>query len=162
MSTDLGPSNNTPAALGATGAATAGVADDVSRSDHAHNPLQVVTHTVNYTDLTVDTTNGTQTINLGAALPVGAIPVAAQIQIATPFAGAAAPTMDVGIAGGNQLKSAFDTTQAAGRYVPGAPAAGQYDGAQLTLKFTPATGQKLHTGSSAGSLTVSVYYFAAY
>lgn len=161
MSTDTGPSNNTPVALGG-GIGGAGVSLSVSRDDHTYSPFQTRTLTVAYTDLTVDTTDGTQTINLGSALPAAAVPVVAQITIGTPFAGAAAPTMDVGISGGHEIKQSFDTTQSAGRFVPATPAAAQYDAVQLTLKFTPASGQKLKSGSSAGSLNVTVYFFVAY
>ena len=160
MSTDSGPSNNTPTVLG--GVQSSGTSAMVSRDDHQHSLFQTRALTVAYTDLTVDMTDGTQTINLGAVLPVAAVPVAAQVTIGTPFAGVAAPTMDVGVAGGAQIDSAFAAVQSAGRYVLPLVTDAQYDGAQLTLKFTPASGQKLKSGSSAGSLNVTVYFFVAY
>jgi hypothetical protein len=118
--------------------------------------------TVTKADLTVDTTDGTQSFNLGAALPTGAIPFAAHARITTAFTGLAAPTVDVGISSGHTIADNFDTTQTAGRYTLGEPGAGSYSGAQLTAVFTPASGKKLHTDSSAGSVTFDVYYFTAF
>lgn len=123
------------------------------------NGIGSVSLTVAYTQLTVDTTNGTQSFNLGAALPAGAIPVAAQVQISTPFAGLAAPTIAIGVSGGTSIASAFDTTQSAGKYVLAHPGAAQYDAAQLTVVFTPQSSEKLHTNTSAGALTVTVWFF---
>lgn len=122
------------------------------------NGMATAVLTVNYTDLTVDTTDGTQTINFASALPAGAIPLAAQVNIATPFAGQAAPTVDIGLSGGHHIAQAFDSTQAAGKYVVGAPASGAYDGGQLSAKFTPASGKKLKSNSSAGKLTITVWH----
>jgi hypothetical protein len=124
------------------------------------NGLGALVTTLLYSDFTVDSTDGTQTFSrAGLLLPAGAVPVKCQIQVNTPFAGAAAPTMDVGLSASTQFSSAFDCTQSAAKYVQGAPAAAVYSGAQITLKFTPASGQKLKSGSSAGSLTVTVWYF---
>lgn len=119
------------------------------------------TLTVGFADLTIDTTDGTQSFNLGAVLPAGAVPVGVQINLATAYVGLAAPTVDVGIAGGAELANDFNCAGSTGKYFK-PPTAAKYSGAQLTALFTPASGKKLHTDSSAGSVTFDVFYFVAF
>jgi hypothetical protein len=119
------------------------------------------TLTVAYTDLTVDTTDGTQSFNLGTALPAGAVPVGAQVNLATSYVGNAAPSVDIGIAGGHEIAQTFNAAGTTGKYAK-YPAAAKYSGAQLTALFTPASGHKLMSQSSAGSVTIDVFYFIAF
>ncbi len=119
------------------------------------------TVTVAFGDFTADTADLAQSFNIGTVLPAGAIPVGAQVNLATAFVGLAAPKLDVGIASGTELANQFNTAGATGKYFK-PPTAAKYSGAQLTAVFTPASGKKLKTDSSAGSVTIDVFYFVAF
>ncbi len=119
------------------------------------------TLTVAFGDFTADTADLAQSFNLGTALPAGAIPVGVQVNLTAAFVGLAAPKVDVGVASGTTLVNQFNCAGSTGKYMK-APASATYSGAQLTAVFTPASGKKLVTDSSAGSVTIDVFYFTAF
>jgi hypothetical protein len=136
---------------------------DTATSAPPTQPFQKRSLTFNFSQFTVDTVNVTETVNLGAVLPVAAVPVHIQWTVGQSFAGPAAPLAglvdDLLVGHGDN----FDLTQPAGRYVGGQFSfGGQFDGRQLQIQFTPATGQKLKSGTSAGDFNVTVYFFVAY
>lgn len=158
----------TPAALGP--AATAGAAGTASKSDHVHAWAEKKTVTI--TDATlVNAVNGSaSSVNIGSALPAGAIVVAIVATLTTQFTGggASAVAADVGWSGatealikdldvfggtaGGAIYDGNDGGTAATRTLPSvAPSK------QLIATFTPDGGHNL-TGLTAGSVTFDVYY----
>lgn len=172
MSTDTGPSSNSPTALGV--ASTAGSATDTSRSDHVHPWAQKVTVSVDDTVTGSADTNGTASspINVGAALPSGAIVTAVELNLTLQASGGSVANcyVDVGWSGATQaLVKHFDAVAAsAGLYDgnDGGSAATRTlptvaSGKQLQAILTPDTNHRLSALTALG-LTINVYYVVAY
>lgn len=122
--------------------------------------------TITHADLTEDTNNTAQTIDVGAALPAGANVLYAQAYLTTRFTGGSvsACTLSIGTATeATGLLNALDVLggTASAWYAAGASAAsrahGNYSSAQIIATFTPDSGHNL-AALTAGSVTVEVLY----
>lgn len=136
--------------------------------------LQKKTVTVTDADLTGGVDGTADTINVGTALPAGAMVVAVLLTLDTQFTGggAAAETVDVGWSGALEALvkdfDAFGSTAggaeyskgaSAGTLLPNGPVAAS--GKQILATFTP-DGSTKGTDFTAGSLTIDVFYFVAF
>lgn len=125
----------------------------------------VKSRTVNVTHATLtEVTNGVaQAVNIGAALPAGAVVVAHEVVITTLFSGGtvSAVSLDVGGTDADAVVAAMDvfTGAATGALSPGTGvhAQGAFSAEQLTATFTPDGGNPL-ADLDAGDLDVTVWY----
>ncbi len=122
--------------------------------------------TITHADLTEDTNNTAQAINVGAALPAGANVLFAQAYLTTQFTGGSVSTctMSLGISGATTaLMNALNVlggTAAAWYSVGGGTATrpyGNFSEAQVLATFTPDASHNL-AALTAGSVTVEVLY----
>lgn len=159
--------SSTPASEGA--AATAGVAATASKSDHVHPWALKKTVIIDATVVGDADTNGTAaTVNVGTALPAGAIVLAAQVTATTLFSGGslASATLDVGFAGNTtKLISAMDVFTGAATGIrfgdQGANPTGPYSAKQIIATLTPDGGEKI-SAATAGSVTIDIFYAIAF
>jgi hypothetical protein len=123
--------------------------------------LSTRTATIGFADLTDNVDGEAQSINVGAALPTGAVVVAAEVHLATPFSGGSVATLAIDV-GGTDLDAIIDGVDglgSAGYYSTpaGVKPTGTYSGQQLKATFTPDGGHDVED-LTAGSCTVTVWY----
>jgi hypothetical protein len=145
----------------------AGAADDDARLDALEGiQLQKKSVTIAYDHATFSGSGDDgvdQDINVGTALPAGAVLFGARYTIATPFAGTGVTTltMIVGFAGDtNGVIEAVDIFgDAAGEYrgTPGTAMGGPAGSKQLVANFDPDSAAGLDE-LTAGALTIDVFY----
>lgn len=103
-------------------------------------------------------TGTSQVVNLGAALPTGAVILARDLVVNTQFAGQSDLTIKIGGTDDDGIVASTDLDAlAAGNYqgTSGAnPTGGSYGGQQLTATFAATNLASL----SAGSLTIKIWY----
>lgn len=170
-----------------SGTSDEGVVDAVARIDHDHEladgvitaaklapntVLQLLEQQIVFGDLTDAVSGEAQAVNIGSALPAGAIVLAHEVKLDTLFAGGSISMVKLDI-GGTEAKSlvgqfnVHDTSAGApgtGVWSPGyehltthaTHAQGTYGGQQLVATFTPTADSLSHL--TAGDLTIRVWY----
>lgn len=131
--------------------------------------LQKKTVTIDATVVGDTDSNGVAaTVNVGTALPTGAVVVGAAVTVDTLFSGGAlaSATLDVGVSGtagafitGMDVFTGADTGVRTGDF--GTAPTGCYSGLQVIATLDPDNGEKI-SAATAGSVTIDVFYFVAF
>ncbi len=125
--------------------------------------VQKRTVTIGEADLTDAVAGEAQAINIGAALPAGAVVIGHEVTIATLFSGGSvsAVKLDVGGTAATAIVNQLDvfTGASTGALSPrtGAHPQGRFSTVQLRATFTPDGGHAL-VALTAGSLTITVWF----
>jgi hypothetical protein len=124
---------------------------------------QSVSIQIQHSDLTDAVAGEAQLVDIGSALPVNAVVLGHEVNVATLFSGgsASAVKLDVGGTTATAIVNQMDvfTGAATGALSPrtGAHAQGKFSAQQLKAKFTP-DGSHTLDGLTAGDLTITIWY----
>lgn len=141
-------------------------------ADEASITVQTRTLRIQEADLTDAVAGEAQVVNIGAALPTGAVVIGHEVKLDTQFTGGGATSckLDLGASGDVQSMvnqfDVFGATAGGKKYSPGfahltahgTHLTGDYSAAQLVATFTP-DGSHTLAGLTAGDLTIKVFYF---
>lgn len=129
-------------------------------------PILTKTVTITHADLTSAVNGTAQAINIGTALPTNALVVGCKSKLNTAFSGGSVSACHVDV-GGTDIdgiiaqQDVFTGASTAATDLPaGVKPQGLYSAQQLVATFTP-DGSHTLLALSAGSITITVYYFVA-
>jgi hypothetical protein len=127
------------------------------------------TVTVGHADLTESVNNTAQTINIGPALPAGAVVLNCEVFLSTRFTGGSVSVCNLSVGTATEATALLNVYDALGGttgayYIVGASASararGTFSASQLIATFAPDSGHAL-LALTAGSLIVNVLYAVA-